>query len=150
MEAVVALAVIFALLYILGVLNAYTILLICVVAARVLLALMLVFFAVNLLMLIPARVVTARFVGFERNKRFECAVYEVEGVRYKNSFPAENVLRDRIYGGEKRVFLVNLSWKKKRIYAVDMHSLLIMVLGLVLSAASIVLLEWSVRMFEMF
>ncbi|MCM1463260.1 MAG: hypothetical protein NC084_11215 [Bacteroides sp.] len=60
---------------------------------------------------------SARFARFERDERvgFERAVYEVEGEEIPAVFPAEPILRARLYRPE-RPSAIRLSAKKKRLY----------------------------------
>lgn len=56
-----------------------------------------VFFTVCAVMLIRSERHTGVFLKFGEGKRFEAAVYEVDGRECRCVFPAEMVLRDKIY-----------------------------------------------------
>ncbi|MGN1422706.1 MAG: hypothetical protein ACI4XA_04970 [Oscillospiraceae bacterium] len=59
------------------------------------------FFAVCAVMLIRANRCIGSFVRFEKNGRFDAAVYSVNGKEYKNVFPAEVVMRGKLYSEGK-------------------------------------------------
>ena len=54
-------------------------------------------FAVGTVMLLRAKRCFGEFLRFDEGKRFEYAVYSIDGVEYGNIFPAEMVMRKRLY-----------------------------------------------------
>lgn len=137
MEIVIALIVIAAIMLILGVSLTS-------IAAGIMLLLiavllfMLIFFLVCGFMLLRSKRADAEFDGFENNGRFDCAVYLCgdERERLINIFPAESILREQIYkSGECRV---NVFRTRKKAFAIDRHSMVIIIAGLVLTIPGIV------------
>lgn len=62
-----------------------------------------VFFAVCWVMLLRSEKKSARFVRFESGQRFESAVYLIDGSEYGNVFPAEFVMRGKLYRSDREV-----------------------------------------------
>lgn len=56
-----------------------------------------VFFAVCMVMLLRSEKCTGAFLKFGEGKRFEAAVYQIDDRECRCIFPAEMVLRDKIY-----------------------------------------------------
>ena len=56
-----------------------------------------VFFSVCAVMLLRSKKCTGQFSKFIEGKRFEAAVYQIDEREYRCAFPAEFVMRDRIY-----------------------------------------------------
>lgn len=102
-----------------------------------LLAVMTLFFVATAISLLFFKRRRGHFLRFEKSDRFEQAIYLVDGEEYRNLFPAETILRQKIYSERERTVLVRRS--KRRLSAFDMHSVLILALGLIGSAASMVL-----------
>ena len=61
-----------------------------------------VFFAVCWVMLLRSEKKSARFVRFESGQRFESAVYLIDGSEYGNVFPAEFVMRGKLYRSDRK------------------------------------------------
>lgn len=61
------------------------------------------FFAVCAVMILRSERRTAVFSRFEKSGRFDAAVYSSGGKEYTNYFPAEFILRGRLYNPEKTV-----------------------------------------------
>ncbi len=59
------------------------------------------FFVVCTVMLIRSVRCIGSFVSFGKNGRFDAAVYSVNGKEYKNIFPAEVVMREKLYSAGK-------------------------------------------------
>lgn len=78
---------------------------------------MLGFFLFFLFAMLGAKKKSARFLRIEKSGRggFERAVYEVDGAEYADAFPAEPILRSRIYRTDRTVAL-RFSEKKKTVY----------------------------------
>lgn len=97
--------------------------------------LMLSFFIFSAVRLIRSKKKTARFDGTESfgESKFDCAVYLIEGERYKNAFPCEVIMRNRIYNKDKDV-TVRLYEKKNLVY--DRNSAVTIFMGL---ASSVIL-----------
>ena len=90
------------------------------------------FIAVCLVMILHGSGKTGSFCGFRRGKRFESAAYLIDGAEYPNLFPAEFILRDRIYKPGKPVRL-RLT-RGGRVF--DANALTTVLAGLPLSAAA--------------
>ena len=56
-----------------------------------------VLFAAGAVMLLRSRRCSGVFLRLEEGKRFEHAVYSIDGGEYGNIFPAEMVMRERLY-----------------------------------------------------
>ncbi len=135
MEAVVVVAVIAALLLILGVSLTS-------VAAGIMVILiaalggMLILFAVCGILLAVSKSEDAVLDGFEKPHGYDTAVYLCGEERITNIFPAEGVLRDLIYKKKEcRVYVCRL---KKRSIAIDRHSAVIIIAGIALSLPSLI------------
>lgn len=87
------------------------------------------FFIVCWALLIGSEKKTARFVRFERGARFEAAVYLIDGAEYRNVFPAEFVMRDKLYRSD-RIVTVRLAWNSR---VFDRNALITSVVGLPVS-----------------
>ncbi len=132
MELLIILLILGVLLWIFGV-PLQMLLLGAVILAAALLGLMLLFFISTAFSLIAFRVKKGSFVRFNQYHKFERAVYLVEETEYVNLFPAETVMRERLYHESPHTLLIRKG--RHRSYAYDMHSVLIIVLGLFASAA---------------
>lgn len=131
MEIVFGIIIVVLLLFLLGVSLGFISILFCVIIT-IGLAAMLLFFVFSTLRLINSEKKTARFDGTEPfgETKFDCAVYLIDGERYKNAFPCETVMRDRIYRKDKDV-TVRFYEKKKLVY--DKNSVITTVIGTVSS-----------------
>lgn len=89
-----------------------------------------VFFAVCWVMLLRSEKRSARFVRFERGKRFESAVYLIDGSEYGNVFPAEFVMRGKLYRSDREV-TVRLARRSHRVF--DRNALITSLVGLPVS-----------------
>ena len=74
-----------------------------------------VFFAVCWVMLLRSEKKSARFVRFESGQRFESAVYLIDGSEYGNVFPAEFVMRGKLYRSDREV-TVRLARRSRRVF----------------------------------
>lgn len=92
-----------------------------------LLAFMLLFFLGSAVSLLFFRVRKGSFVRFNRHRKFAQAVYLVEDAEYINLFPAETVMQARLYHDRPHILLIHKG--KYRNVAYDMHSVLIIALG---------------------
>ena len=93
------------------------------------------FFAVCAVMLILSERRTAVFARFEKNGRFDAAVYSADGREYTNVFPAEFILRDKLYSADKTVTIRTT----KRGRAFDKNALMSTAAGLPLSIITAVI-----------
>lgn len=132
MEILVILLILGVLLWIFGV-PLQMLLLGVLILTAVLLALMLLFFLVTAISLLFFRVRKGSFVRFNRHRRFAQAVYQVEDAEYVNLFPAEPVMQERLYHDRPHTLLIRKG--KYHNAAYDMHSVLIIALGLFATAA---------------
>ena len=132
MEIVFGIIIVVLLLFLLGVSLGFISILFCVMVTIGLVA-MLLFFGFSVLRLIVSEKKTARFDGTEPfgDTKFDCAVYLIEGERYKNAFPCEAIMRDRIYRKDKDV-TVCFYERKKLVY--DKNSVITAVAGAISSA----------------
>lgn len=89
-----------------------------------------VMFSVCAAMLAGSARKKARFTRFDDSGRFDSAVYEIYGMEYRNMFPAEFVMRDRLYRSDRKVS-VRLT-RKRRVF--DRNALITVAVGLPLSA----------------
>ncbi len=131
MELLVLLLILGVLLWIFGVPWQMLLLGVTMVAA-LLLGLMLLFFVGTAFSLLFFRAKKGSFVRFNQYHKFERAVYQVEDTEYINLFPAETVMRERLYHEQPHTLLVHKGRLQNTAY--DMHSILIIVLGLLASA----------------
>lgn len=144
MELLIAAAVVIALALILGV-SGFSIMLVIYCVAAVILLAMTVFFIVSAVMLAGCKRSSGVFERFEKNGKFETAVYSADGKEYKNLFPAESIMRSRIYSaGERRLFVRS---GKKRSFCLDTHSVVIIVSGCVLSPISLAVMLAQISLF---
>ncbi|SDA15608.1 hypothetical protein SAMN02910447_00961 [Ruminococcus sp. YE71] len=138
MEAVVVIAIIAVLIVLLGVSLLYVAKAM-LIGSAVVLGLMFVFFSVMTVLLLLSKKAKGRFDGFEKKegRSFETAWYSIGGERLPNIFPAENVLRSKIYqDGEHKMRRLKLG---SREFAIDGHSIIIILLGLWLTTISMAL-----------
>ena len=138
MEALIVIVVIAVGLVLLGVSLAAIAKGLLIIAAVVLSA-MLVFFAVMCVFLLLSKPASGEFDGFEsggEEQRFETAYYKVGEQRLKNIFPAENILRKRIYSsGAQKLRRIKLG---ENHFAIDRHSMVIILLGLAATVPSLI------------
>lgn len=137
MEIILGAVVIVFLLALAGV-DIWYILLGLIIMVAVAAALTAGFFAVSLVMILRGGWKTGTFCGFRRGKRFESAMYLIDGEEYPNVFPAEFVLRDRIYKPDKSVKL-RLT-RSGRVF--DLNALTTVCVGLPLSIGSCAGFTW--------
>lgn len=93
------------------------------------------FFAVCAVMILSGKRRAARFVRFEKSGRFDAAIYSSDGNEYANAFPAEFILRDRLYSPDRTVTIRTT----KRGRAFDKNALLSTAAGLPLSILTAVI-----------
>lgn len=131
MELIFGIVIVVILLLLLGVNIGFISILFGVIISMGIL-LMLGFFIFSAVRLIRSQKKTALFDGTESfgETKFDCAVYLIEGERYKNAFPCEVIMRDRIYKKDKEV-TVRLYEKKNLVY--DKNSVVTIAIGLVSS-----------------
>ena len=86
-------------------------------------------FAVGTVMLLRAKRCFGEFLRFDEGKRFEYAVYSIDGGEYGNIFPAEMVLREKLYKPETPVKL--RLYRKKSVF--DRNAALTTAIGLPVS-----------------
>lgn len=89
-----------------------------------------VFFAVSTVWLLRSERRSGVFVRFSEGKRFDSAVYEIDGAEYGNIFPAEFVLRDRLYKPDETVS-VRLSKSRRVVF--DKNAVITTAVGLPMS-----------------
>ena len=138
----IAIIIITALVLILGVSGAVVIKAMLLIMALVLLA-MLDFFTVIFFIMLKSKKTEATLCRFEsfKNGRFERAVYLANGEEYLNIFPAEQIMRSRIYRNEScKIRTVRFAGRN---YAVDRHTVLIILCGCTLSLMSLALLIFT-------
>lgn len=135
MEAVVVVAIIAVLLLILGVslVSVAAGIMIVLIAA---LGGMLILFSICGIFLAMSKREDARLDGFEKPHGYDTAMYLCGEERIANIFPAEGVLRERIYRNTDCV--VYVCRMKKRSVVIDRHSAIIIVTGIALSLPSLI------------
>ncbi len=131
MEVILGIVIVVVLLLLLGVNIGFISILFGVIISMGIL-LMLGFFVFSAVRLLRSVRKTARFDGTESfaESKFDCAVYLIEGERYKNAFPCEVIMRNRIYKKDRDV-TVRLYEKKSLVY--DKNSAVTIAAGLVSS-----------------
>ncbi len=149
MEVVVVVAVIAVIIVLLGI-SASLVAKAMLIISSIVLAAMFVFFVVMTVMLIISKKAEGEFDGFEKTSEentFETAWYRIGEDRLKNIFPAENVLRSKIYqGGVHKMRRLRLG---RHEFAIDGHSIVIILLGLWLTAISMGLVAYVLKVFEL-
>ncbi len=132
MEIIIIPVIAAALLLILGV-SGITLLKLLYFSMLLILLLMTVFFIGCAILALTCKRGEAELSRFEKHDKFDTAVYISNGEEYRNIFPAENILRDKIYSPGVRKILLKSG---RRPLAVDRHSLVIIISGLILSPLS--------------
>lgn len=141
MEAVIGLAIIITLLYVLGV-NPYYIMEGVMILLILVLAATLLFFIATAISLIGSKRIKAVFDRIDKpeGKTFPSAVYISEGQELRNAFPNEFVLKKILYKKDREVTL--RVTRGGKIY--DKYSVITIVAGLLLGSASIAFLSNTV------
>lgn len=148
MEILIFIAVAAVVLLTLGI-NGFAIMKGFVLLLVLLLAFLVGFFVLSAAKLLAAKRCKGEFVRFEKNKNFETAVYKIDGAEYANLFPAEPVMRGLIYRpGERTLFLCR-GRKQKPPRTIDLHSALIIAAGFSLSAVSLFLVVFTIKVLEL-
>lgn len=128
MEILIGAAVIIILLALLGVDIWY--ILLGIIALVALAALFVTaMFSVSMVWLLRSERCSGEFLKFSEGKRFEYAVYRIDGGEYGNIFPAEMVLREKLYKPETPVKL--RLYRKKSVF--DRNAALTTAIGLPVS-----------------
>lgn len=98
---------------------------------------MLLFFIISAVILLIAKPEKGELDGFEKpEKGYETAMYKCGSERFRNIFPAENIIRDAIYKpGIKKLRVYR---GKQMSFVIDRHSAVIIILGLVLTLPSLI------------
>lgn len=141
MEIVIGLAIVIALVIMLGV-DVYYILLGVFVLMLLTLLATVVFFAVTAMTLIRSRRETVSFDRIEKPEggRFNCAVYKNDSGEYRNSFPSEPLLKKLLYDRNHSTSVRITS--RGRCY--DKYSLITIAAGLTFGTGSLILLSaWA-------
>lgn len=102
MEILVSTLIIFVILLLAGV-DIGLILLLVLGLVGVMVVLMGLFFTVCLVFVLISKRKSAAFLEMDDSGRYPAAVYDVGGVRVKNFFPCEMVMRKRLYVPEKKI-----------------------------------------------
>ena len=84
------------------------------------------FFVFGLIVLFFTKKVHGKFVEFNDEGRFPCAVYDINGERVKNLFPCEMIMRNKLYIPDKEI---TLRYFKLRKFALDKNALLTIIVG---------------------
>ncbi len=137
MEFIIGALVILVLLIILGV-SAELIIQGILWILEILLLMMTLFFIVSVVFLLLGKRCNAEFLRIDMQGKWGNAVYCIDGAEYRNTYPAELLLQKWIY--RKRMTTAKL-WQRGEIsFLFDWYSIIIVALGLPLSAAGAVLL----------
>ena len=146
LEILIAVAIIVALLLLLGV-SLQTILVAAGVIVLSLIALamasIVLFFLLSDLLLPFRKPVKGTFLRVDDSGRMDHAVYRVGDTEYTCSFPAESFGRKRIYQPEKDYLLLIPRFGSRKT-AFDRHSLFILALGTVVSVLFVFLLTFGI------
>lgn len=141
MEFLIGAAVIILLLLILGVPPAYIIAVLLGLIA-LLLVVMLGFFIVTLILTLISKPCKGKFLRIVKHEVVGTyAIYEIDGEEYKNTFPAEITLTDKIYH-EGRLYPLRLHKGKRKYMLYDWYSWIVIGVGLLLSGGGIGLMIW--------
>ena len=84
------------------------------------------FFAICLAVAISSKRVRAEFSEFDENTKFPCAVYEISGEKHRNLFPAEMVMKNKIYVPGKPVNVLLCRIRKS---VIDKNALITIIVG---------------------
>ncbi|MBQ8927019.1 MAG: hypothetical protein IJ055_01930 [Oscillospiraceae bacterium] len=132
MEIIIGAVIIIVLLLFLGV-RPMTIIAGIVVLFALGAVLMTGFFAVSLVLMLLAKPVRVDFLRIEQNEGpGSHAVYRIGEREYDNAFPAEMILQDRIY--RRPTVYARLLQGKKRYFLFDWYTVIIILVGLPVSA----------------
>lgn len=141
MEFLIGAAVIILLLLILGVPPAYIIAVLLGLIA-LLLVVMLGFFIVTLILTLISKPYKGKFLRIVKHEVVGTyAIYEIDGEEYKNTFPAEITLTDKIYH-KGRLYPLRLHKGKRKYMLYDWYSWIVIGVGLLLSGGGIGLMIW--------
>lgn len=141
MEFIIIPLIAAALLLILGV-SGMALLELLYILMLLILFLMTVFFLSCAVFTLTCKRREAELARFEKHNKFDTAVYLCDEEEYYNIFPAENIMRERIYSKEPQKVLIK---RGKRSLAVDRHSLFIIIFGLILSPISLAVIAAFAR-----
>lgn len=143
MEFLIILAVVIALLIMIGV-EIPTILMGFMGLLGLIILLILVFFIYCLTKLVGAKKCRGVLSKVDKSPKFEynCAYYEVDGVEYANIFPCEVVLKKHLYTQGKE-YVLRLNKKKETVF--DPNAYACLIFGLILSTASLI---WIAGIFK--
>lgn len=100
------------------------------------------FFLVCAVILLGSAGKTGRFARFQAGRRFDAAVYLVDGREFRNVFPAEFVLREKLYREDTDVRLRIIRGGR----AFDRNAFITVVLGLPVSIAIAGAFGWGAVM----
>lgn len=146
MEIIIGAIVIIVLLLILGVSWGYIVAGLLALIA-LLLAAMAVFFLVTLVLTLISRPCKGKFLRIVQHEVVGTyAIYEIDGEEYKNTFPAEIMLTDKIYH-EGQIYPVRLFRGKEKYMLYDWYSWLVVGFGLLLSLGGLGIMAWYVLQF---
>ncbi len=101
------------------------------------------FFVFSLAVLLSSVKVSASFVKMNDEGRYPCAVYKVGNTEFKNLFPCEMVMRDKLYVPDREVKV-----RKCRILkaVLDKNAVITIIFGsmvfIPLSAAAVMAVKW--------
>lgn len=104
----------------------------------------LVFFAVCWAGLLCSVRKKAHFSRFERGNRFESAVYLIDNEEYHNVFPAEFVMREKLYKPEREVTVRVTKLRRRQRSVFDRNALITSVVGLPVSLMIFAAFGWFV------
>ncbi len=145
MELLITAAIIIVLLILFGV-APMTIVMGVLWCMECILALMALFFLLSAVLLLSGRRVTGTFHHLEEGEGFAHAVYEVDGKTYPVLYPAEALLRKKIYHSGSHSLRIAKHFGNTFLF--DCHSAHIIWLGLVCSAAGAAGLGYMLFLFH--
>lgn len=103
-----------------------------------------IFFTVCLVLLAMSRRGRAVFVRFDEERRFPVAIYRINGDDVPNMFPAEMIMKNKLYIPDKEITLLHC---KPRKAVIDKNAMVTMIAG---SAVFIPAAVFSVIMIVLF
>ena len=103
------------------------------------------FFLLNLLRLLTTRPTRGKLLGLREHEKFKYpwAFYEIDGQEYRNVFPCEVILRDRLYPEGK---LCTLWTNRKKGWVYDTNAFICVLVGTGLCVALMYVLVFELRL----
>lgn len=101
------------------------------------------FFVFALVVLLSSHKASASFVKMNDDGRYPCAVYKIGDSEFKNLFPSEMIMKDRLYVKDKEIDIRKCTFIKA---VLDKNAVMTIIIGsavfIPLSVAVIFVLKW--------